>query len=368
MNNVLGVINLINEPQFLKDLTRHRCYASVPFGGRYRLIDFTLSNFVRNGITKVGIFSKEKYRSLMDHVGSGREWDLDRHNGGLYILPPDESGEPIEGDLDSFHSHLEFFKRSQEQTVVLSPGHHVCKIDLDDVYKFHQQHEADITVVYKRYDGENVRKPVYHKCLVDDDDSIADINLFAFPAQGDAICLETYFINKDVLIDLVERCVENEENDFLKDVVKANLPRLKVKAYRFDGYLPFIHSIDTFYAGNLSFLEPEIHHKFYFGTGDIYTKVKHEAPAKYGKHADVSRSLIANGCEISGHVENSILFRGVKVKEGAVVKNSIIMQKGMIEEGVHLENVIADKQVTITSGKMIAGSARPRIIRKSTKL
>lgn len=367
MNEVLGVINLINERPFLKELTRHRCLASVPFGARYRLIDFTLSSFVRANVSKVAIFSKEKYRSLMDHLGSGKEWDLDRHNGGLYILPPVEAGEQLLGDLQQFYSHLEFFERSRENTVIISPGHHICKIDFNEVYEFHRKHDADVTIVYKDYSGPAFEKPYYHQCSVAGE-NVSDIELFSFPSPGDHICLETYVIRKELLIDLIKECIENDEYDFLRDAIKANLSRLKVKGYRFDGYLPLFHSIESFYESSMAFLNPEISQSFFFEKGDVFTKVKHEAPSKYSNDAKVSHSLIANGCEIEGTVENSILFRGVKVKKGATVKNSIIMQKGEIESEARVENVIADKQVHITEQAVAIGRTRPKVIRKSTTL
>ncbi|HET7658309.1 MAG TPA: glucose-1-phosphate adenylyltransferase subunit GlgD [Bacillales bacterium] len=368
MNEVLGVINLINERPILKELTQHRCLASVPFGARYRLIDFILSSFVRANISKVGIFSKEKYRSLMDHLGSGKEWDLDRHNGGLYILPPVDPGEQMLGDLQQFHSHIEFFQRSRQEMVIISPGHQICKMDFKKIYDFHKQNEADLTVVYKDYDGMQPEKPFYHQCTVNDEGEVSDIKLFTFPKKGDPICLETYVIRKDLLIELINDCVRNNEYDFLRDAVKANLSRLKVKGYRFEGYLPFIHSIQSFYDSSLQFLNPEVWQSFFYEEGNVFTKVKHEAPSKYSKEAKVSHSLIANGCEIEGTVENSILFRGVKVKKGAHIKNSIIMQKVDIESEAQLENVIADKQAHIGEKAVVVGKGRPKVIQKSATL
>lgn len=364
LDHVLGVINLINEQPFLKELTAHRCLASVPFGGRNRLIDFTLSNFIHAHVTQVAIFAKENYRSVMDHVGSGKEWDLDRHNGGLFILPPIHADEKIKGDLQQFYDHLEFFRRAPADFVIISPGHHVCKLDFNDVIQFHKNNKADITVVYKSYDGEPIQKPIYHNCLLDEADNITDIGLYTSPAAGDAICLETYVLSKQLLIDIIQKCKENGEVDFLKDGVKANLHHLNIKGYHFTGYMPFIHSISSFYAGNLAFLKPEVLHAFFYENWDIYTKIKHEPPVKYSAFSQVSNALLANGCDIEGSVENSILFRGVKVKKGAVVKNSIIMQKGEVEEGAHVENVIADKQVRITKDKVIIGDRQPAVMKK----
>ncbi len=365
MDKILGVINLVNEASFLKELTAHRCLASVPFGGRYRLIDFTLTNFINAGITKVAIFPRERFRALMDHLGSGKEWDLDRQTeDGLYILPPAHPNEPIKGDLQQFYDHIEMFKRSTANTVVISPGVHVNKIDFNDVIKAHRANDADVTVVYKTYDGSRVYKPLFHKCEITETGDLLDVEFFTLPKKGDPVLLETYVIDKDLLISLMETCIDNEEYSFLKDIVKAHLGDYKIKGYEFKGEMLFFHSIKSFYQCQLDLLNPDKGHSFFSEGGEVLTKIKHEAPARFGSTSSVSNSLIANGCEIDGQVENCVLFRGVKVHKGAIVKNSIIMQKGEIEEGAYIENVIADKQVTITKNRHVESQGEPRVIKK----
>ncbi|PKF86382.1 glucose-1-phosphate adenylyltransferase subunit GlgD [Bacillus sp. BA3] len=365
MENVLGIINLINERQHLKDLTAHRNVASVPFGGRYRLIDFTMSNLINADVSKVAVFPKEKYLSVMDHLGSGKEWNLDRRAGGLYILPPIHPDETVTGDMKQFYDHLSFFERAEADTVIISPGSHVCKLDFNDVLDYHKKHKADITVVYKDYEGELIEKPIYHTCSVDSDEDITDISFYTIPRPGDHVCLETFIISKTLLVNLIKSCVASGEYDFLKDAVKANLHRFTVKGYNFTGDMPFIHSIESFHSSNMNFLNPSVIRSFFGDTWDVYTKIKHEAPTKYSSSSKVTNSLIANGCDIEGTVENSILFRGVKVKKGAIIRNSIIMQKGVIEEGAIVENIITDKEVRITSEKSVIGSKQPTVIKKA---
>ncbi|MGE8206493.1 glucose-1-phosphate adenylyltransferase subunit GlgD [Heyndrickxia sp. NPDC080065] len=365
MTNVLGVINLINEKQFLKQLTYHRCLASVPFAGRYRMIDFMLSNFIHSQVTQVAVFTKEKYRSIMDHLGSGKEWDLDRRNGGLFVLPPIHQDKKIKGDLEQFYDHFEIFSRSSADTVIIAPGHLVCKIDFDEVLSQHKKNRADVTVIYKEYQGKTVEKPLYHKCTLNIENNVTDIELYTAPKSGEPVCLEIFVIDKFILMELIHTCVENEEFDLLKDAIKANLNRLNIKGYHFTGNMPFINSIDSYYTSNMEFLDQNMVRSFFYDKWDIFTKVKHEAPAKYSSSSKVSNSLIANGCDIQGIVENSIIFRGVKVQKGAVVKDSIIMQKGMIEAGAHVENIIADKQVKITKGKVLIGDLHPKVIKKA---
>lgn len=365
MRNVLGVINLVNEKPILKELTHHRCLASVPFGGRYRMIDFTMSNFMNVSVSKVAIFTKDKYRSVMDHLGSGKEWDLDHRSQGLFILPPINPDKKIKGDLQQFFDHIEFFQRANADTVIIAPGHHICKIDFNEVIKEHESNGADITVLFKDFDGKPVNKPLYHKCLLNSNGEVHDIELYTSPGHGDHVCLETYVIRKQLLIDLIKICIENEEFDFLKDVVKANLSRLLVQGYKFNGHMPFIHSLETYHSSNMEFLNPEILRSYFYNSWEVFTKIKHEAPAKFAISSKVLNSLIANGCIIEGTVENSIIFRGVKVRKGAVVKNSILMQKSEVEEDALIENIITDKQVIITKGQNITARNQPTVIKKT---
>lgn len=363
--NLLGVINLINEKPFLKELTEQRSLASVPFAGRYRLIDFTLSNFTHAGIKQVAVFTNGKFRSIMDHLGSGKEWDLDRHNGGLFMLPPIHPDQKSKGDIPAFYDYLEMFRRSPAEVIVLSPGYHVGKIDYQDAIRQHENSQADITVLYKHYDGDSIRKPIYHKCRLREDGSLADIEMYSVPRSGDPICLETYILKKSLFIEMIELCYQNNEHDFLKYGIKANLDQLHVQGYSFQGHMPFIHSMESYYESNMAFLNPDVIRSYFYEQWNIFTKVKHEAPVKYSATSNVSNSFIANGCEIEGTVENSVLFRGVAVKKGAIVRNSIIMQKGAIEEGAYVENIIADKHAKISENKALVGEVEPKVIKKA---
>lgn len=364
MDKVLGVINLVNENSYLRELTAHRCLASVPFGGRYRLIDFTLSNYINADLKKVAIFPRERFRSLMDHLGSGKEWDLDRQEGGLYFLPPLQMKDPIKGDLHQFYNHLELFERTTCDEVIIAPGTHVNKIDFNDVIRKHRESGSDITVLYKEFDGMPVNKPLYHKCDLDEHGNVQDIELFTKPASKDPVLLETYVINKELLISLIKECVANDENSLIKDALKAHLKDYKVMGYPYTGKMFFIHSIESFFQAQISLLNPEMARSMFHEDWEVFTKIKHEAPARFGELSSVSDSLIANGCEIEGTVENCVLFRGVKVHRGAVVKNSIIMQKGEIEAGALVENIIADKQVKITKNQTLIGKNKPMVIKK----
>jgi glucose-1-phosphate adenylyltransferase len=370
MTGVLGVINLTNEQDELKELTVHRSIASVPFGGRYRLIDFALSNMVNAGIHNVAVFTRNKQRSLLDHLGSGKEWDLDRQRGGLFILPPNEPQKEYKGDLQHFSENSTYFKRSTSDYVLITCGHLIWNINYNHLLSYHSTQDADVTFVYKDFEkdvdfGGN-RK--YCKLEMDDAGRVYRIVTEERAYPGDNQFLETYFIKKSLLMELIAESIDGGGTDLLRDVMMSNLDRLNIQGYHFKGYAAPVRSIESFYHYSMDLLDPNISQELFFNKGPIYTKVKHEPPAKYKESSRVSNSLIANGCLIEGTVENSILFRGVKVAKDAVIRNSIIMQKGEIGAGVHLENVILDKDVKILSNKTIIGADESKVIAKSSSI
>ncbi|WP_408008043.1 glucose-1-phosphate adenylyltransferase subunit GlgD [Pseudalkalibacillus sp. A8] len=366
MEQIMGVINLGNEKDLLEDLTKHRCQASVPFGGRYRLVDFILSNFVKSGVHNVGVFARKKYRALLDHLGSGKEWDLDRQKNGLFILPPHDSNESYKGDIQHFHEHLPYFERSKEEYILVTQGSIVWNIDFRHVLEEHKNQGADITLIYKDYSQEE--KAVYHTLDVDENERVQAVHLEKTVNQGDNVFLNTYLMKKSLFIDLMKETYELGKYDFVTDVIRANLNRYHVQGFHFKGYMPFIHSIESFYNHSMNLLDANVLQQLFYDHGFIYTKVKHGPPAKYLQGSHVVNSLIANGCTIEGKVENSILFRGVKVHKGAVIRNSIIMQKGEIGEEAFLENVILDKDVKVSKDRILKGEEIPTVFAKSSHL
>jgi len=321
MKDVMGVINLTSEQESLKELNNLRCNASVPFGGRYRLIDFTLSNMVNSGINDVAIFPLNKYRSLMDHLGTGKDWDLDRKKGGLFLLPPylDEQTGSFKGELSNIYYHLDFFERGDQKHVIISNGTLVANIDYREAFISHKKVDSDITLFFR--EGQHM--------------------------------LDTFIIKKDVLVKLVKENIEKDNLITLNQVIELNINKLKINSFTYDGLLAKINSIDSYYKLNMMLLKPSNWKKLFLTPNHIFTKVKDEPPTNYKEGSEVKNTLIANGCIIEGKVENSIIFRGVKIGKGAYIKDSIIMQKCVIGEGVKIEKAVLDKEVTVRDGKAI---------------
>jgi len=371
-NNTLGLIFSENSEVSLGELMKVRSLAAVPVGGRYRIVDFMLSNMVNSGIVNVGITAGYKNRSLTDHVGSGRAWDMARKENGLFILPPPENLDMngrIMGGIDYLSSAMSYLNRSRQEYVMLSDCNTICNIDLEKVMEFHFEKDADITVVYNEVQKLNQKELGKHILLdVEEDGNVSDIQVYPKRQKTDASYMHIFFIKKSLLIELIEDCMAHDEHIISKNILLANLHKLRIYAYKFEGYKKKIDTIDAFFEFNLELLKPEVRQEL-FGEDkkSIYTKVKDSVPTKYGREAEVKNSFIADGCEIYGKVENCIVFRGVKIGKGTTVKNSVIMQKSQIMDNCAVENVIFDKEVILCSGKSLVGeSTYPLVIGKRT--
>jgi len=356
MNNVMGVIFASDYETKLNELTIHRTTASLPFCGRYRLIDFTLSNMVNSGITQIGIVTRSNYSSLMDHIRMGRDWDLNRKNSGISIFPPfvlNASREMYKGKIEALYSIQGFLSHNPEEYVLLTNSNVAMNIDFNKVYDAHVKNGADVTVLTHKACPTSSRRMVVS---AQEDGRIKDIYITEKPEDETYdIGLNIYLIKKDLLIKIVEKQYSRGCFDWEKDVLTKQVHDLKLYQYKIDGYVAVVDDIKSFYNENIALLDNDKRNKLFYGEGVIYTKVKDSVPTVYMDNACVKNSLVADGCVIDGTVENSVLFRGVKVGKGAVIKNSIIMENGEVMENAEVCYAITDKDVTIRNGRTISG-------------
>lgn len=370
MKDVMGLINLHENEELLKDIIERRPVAAVPFGGRYRIIDFILSNMINSGIPNVGILiKKENDRSLMDHLRSGKEWDLARKQDGLFLLPPAHeyyaSGHHG-GDLRNFYTHLDYIQKSRQKYLLIASSHVITNMDFHDAFAFHNRKNADITLIYKEL---NPDVDDFQRCTVlsaDADGRITDMEVNPLKINSHKVSMEMYIIEKTLLLHVINRCMAKGGTDFVQDALIRNINNLKIYGFPHEGRMARIYSVNSYYRQSMELLKPEVWSSLFVCPGRIYTKVKDEAPAKYKDSAQVVHSLIADGCIIEGRVENSILFRAVKVGKNACIKNSIIMQQCEVKENATLDYAILDKNVHITDGKSLKGEKTfPLVIRKN---
>jgi glucose-1-phosphate adenylyltransferase len=332
---LLGVIDATTYHEDLEDLLTHRSLAALPFAGRYRIIDFVLSNMVNSGIRSVAIFPKMQYRSLMDHLGSGKNWNLNRKRDGLFFFPSpivDNDGNKI-GSFEHFAANMDYFYRSTQEYSIIANCYTIFNMNFRPILNWHSQAKCDITEIYHQ-DGRS---------------------------------MEMYLIKTSLLIKLIETRHETGYT-CMKDVVTAIQNDYSICHYDYNGYTVMVDSIENYFSTSMKLLESNVWKQLFIKEQPIFTKVKDEPPTKYSKGSSVKNAMVANGCKIFGTVENSIVSRGVKIGKGAVIKNCIIMQKCQIEENCYLDSVILDKDVKVDAGTHLTGTARsPYVIRKGTK-
>lgn len=369
MDAMAGVILTEDEQMQLGVLTERRAISAMPMAGRYRLIDFILSNMVNSGIYNVGVATQFNYSSLMDHLGSGRAWDLNRKNSGLYILPPyigRESTGKSGGDIDVLHSVSNFIRKTKPDYIVLSKGNTLYNMTFNKALEFHKNNHADITIIYNEDNNATDEMLSRYTLLnVESDGRISDITKNHPHPKSRSVSMDAYIIERSLLLSIVENCIAHGEHDWVIDVLIKNLNNLRLYGYKFDGYVGRVDTIDSYYKNNMNFLDADIRCELFSSEGKIYTKVKDQVPTHYGDDARVLDSMVADGCIIDGTVENSIIFRGVHIAKGATVKNSIVMQNSVIQENCYVENAVFDKEVTMLPGKTVAGQPNyPFVIAK----
>ena len=347
----------------IPELTRMRTIGSVPFGGRYRLIDFALSSMVNSGISKIGLVTHNNYQSLLDHLGNGKDWDLARRSGGIKLLPPYVTAFDNAGANKFYTSRLEalmgtvnFLNRCNEDYIVMSDCDVICNIDLNDVIERHATSGADITFVTKSTDLTGVNEnEILTLIKSDENDNVTDV-FEDHVSEDTQVYINIMVMKRQYLLNVVETAISRGHNSFLRDIIMKNIGKAAYKVYKYDGWYAHIGSLEGYFECSMKLLEADARERL-FGVKNrpVLTKVRNSAPTRYCDGAKVTNSVVAEGCVIEGTVENSIIFRGVHVGKGAVVKNSILFQDSYVCPGADLNCVIADKNVMIKDGRVLSG-------------
>jgi len=336
----------------LGELTRFRSVAAIPFGGRYRLVDFALSNAVNSGIVNVGVATDYNYQSLLDHLGSGKPWGLARKKYGLRFLPPFSTNESHADDrMKMLLSILHYLKRSQQKYVVVADCNVVCNITFNQAVEEHKESGAELTVVYAKSD---VKQSGVFVSVNKDGGVSGFADVKEIKKLGNKL-VGYYIFTKDLLVNVLERCQMLGKGDFFQDLLGTYFARNKVRGYLFTGYFAQVTDTNSYYNAMMDLMNTDVRKGLFFVDNRILTKIKDKAPTKYLLNAQVSNSMIADGCVIDGAVENSILFRGVTVEKGANIKNCIIMQNSVISQNVRLSSCIIDKDCVILQGRELVG-------------
>lgn len=369
--NVLGLIFASINDSAVIDLTKLRTMGSIPYGGRYRTVDFPLSNMVNSGISEVGVITKSNYSSLLDHLGSGREWDLARKNGGLHLLPPfsQVGGGTNQGRLEALSNIWSFVEHTRAEYVILANCDVITTIDFTEALKQHQETNADITVIYAK--GLYNRDKSTNGCILqlDEEQRIKEVLINPILSGECNISLDMFIMNTEFLKQVVLEAISKNQKSLIHNVLQARKDEFVFKGYEHKEKFYKIDSLEAYYKANLALLDTEIRNSIFSSESPIYTKVGDNAPVKYGLESNVKHSLIADGCMIQGTIENCVLFRGVKIGKGAVVRNCVLMQGTEIGEGCTLDSIVADKNVTISENRVLTGSSDyPLYLGKKAKI
>lgn len=369
LGNCIGIINSSTEWKDFGAICAHRPAYMLPFGGRYRLIDFMISNMVNNGIGNVAVYTGGKVSSAMDHIGNGKPWGLNRRINGLHIFPPQYGDASFRrGDIYQYYLTESYLKNAREEDIYLISQNTISKIDLEEAYDKFKETDADITLIYKKQENSDA----YFKSenlVLDEDSNFVNIGINLGTQDIFNLYTGTAFIKKSVFLEIIRTSIETGEEQTFRPALLKNKNKYMINSYEFTGHIEDIKDVESYYRANMNLLDSKIFYELFFEGGAIYTKSKDEPSSLHTNDAHVENSLIANGCVIEGEVHNSIIFRGVEIEKGAIVKDSIVMQKSKIKKGARVINSILDKYSHVEEDVSIAGTrSNPYIVAKDVTI
>ena len=356
MNNILGIIVAFDNDNDLREITEHRTVAAVPWGGRYRVVDFMLSNMDNSGIYRVGVLMKDKYQSLIDHIGNAKDWDLSRKNSGVTMLPPysySKKASPLvtgeyRGKIDALAGAVDFLQKNRADYVVIADGDIVANIPLDDVIDRHVKTGADLTMVVtkKQKDSPFTTYVELNRRKEAVDIRVGDSN----EGKCKHTSLGVYVMSRPYLIHLLSDCVTHNCIHFEREFLTRAMIDGTVGGYLFNEYAVKIEDTADYFKSNMDMLDKDVRDEVFLRTRPISTRIKDESPAYYG-----DKAVVEDCCHIEGRVANSVLFRDVVIEKGADVENCIVMEGGRILSDSSLRHVICDRNVTVREGRTMMG-------------
>lgn len=365
--NVMGII-FANDAN-MGGLSDKRTMGSIPFGGRYRQIDFHLSNIAAAGIRHVGIISRQNYQSLINHIGSGEEWGLELEEGGMEFLTPYAMStyHNYRGKLEVLYSAMNFLNfGSDDEYVIMADSAILCNIDLNSVLNSHIASGKDITVVTKEGIA-NGKKQLDLAIKLSKNGEIADMAV-DYVAPADYLAsMDLFVLSKGLLKNLVNECIARNLYHMDRDLVLGSWQagKVSINVYQFQGLAMFNETIEEYFRNSLSLLDSDVRHDLFYYNHPVYTKVRDRVPSYYGENSSIGNCIVADGCVLEGNVSASVLFRQVTIKEGCNIDSCLIMNDTVVGENCELKYVILDKDVVVRPNtKLIGTPANPIIIKR----
>lgn len=359
----LGIIFPNSYDSLVPDLVSERLMASIPFASRYRMCDFMISSMVHCGIDNISILVRKNYHSLLDHLGNGREWDLARKNGGLNIVPPfaQKQIKVFSGRIEALESIRGYLMKQTEKYVILSDANMAVNFDFNALLDAHIKSGADVTMVYRKQEipqsliRQSTAGMDLYYALGINGDRVSKIYINPKESGEMNFSLNIYVVERELLMRMVDEAYLHGDVYFVRDILEKKIDQMDVRGFCYDGYVAHIHDMNSYFEENMRLLKEENLNALFSGN-QIYTKIRDDNPTRYINGAKAKNVMVADGCVIEGEVENSVLFRGVKIRKGAKVKNCVLMQDTVIEDNASVEYVITDKNVTISEGKSLTGN------------
>lgn len=363
-NRLMAIINLNEDNIATQELIKDRPLACLPLFGRYRVIDFILSNISNANISNVGVFSQRKTRSLYDHLGDGEPWDLDRIKDGLFIFSQQYEihEKQMSGDIYTIFENLDYIENSSQEYILIATPYMIFNINFNKIFEEHLNSSAYITALYKSID--NADRDFFRSVTYNiEDDKIRSIGKNIGSTKKQNISLDCFIMKKSDFINLIYTNIEMGKNVYIEDAINDKLYSEKVNLHEIKSYVKCINSIRSYLDFSQDMLNPDISNELLKNPDNlIYTKIKDEAPTYFSDDSLVENSIVSSGCVIHGNVKNSVISRRVIIGEGSVIENCILMQNTVVEKNTYLKHLISDKNSRITSGKKLIGDFNMPII------
>ncbi|NLC34256.1 MAG: glucose-1-phosphate adenylyltransferase subunit GlgD [Erysipelothrix sp.] len=364
LNNCIGIINITTKSDSFSTLTEARPAFMLPFAGRYRIIDFPLSNLIKHHVARVAVYTGPKVGSVMDHIQTGKPWGLDRRRNGIHIYTPHFKNLDVTNEIKEYYLTLDFYNKSNEDNIIFMTHNKVSQVDLSKAYTAFVESDVDVMFMYTDVENSEYLNESEH-IVLDDQNNFVNIGLNV--GKNDRINLfnGSFFMKKSAFINtIIDASVVGVEKTLIEAILNRR-QSLKISTFKSESYIEDIKNLKNYYAASMNLLESKNFQQLFYEGGQVYTKTKDEPPTFYCPQSKVENSLIANGCVIEGEVINSIIFRGVKVEAGAVIKDSIVMQKTYVKKGALIEKSVLDKAVVIDEDVVIIGTkSDPYIVGK----
>ena len=360
----IGIILAGGNNHRMKELSQKRAVAAMPIAGSYRSIDFTLSNMSNSHIQKVAVLTQYNARSLNEHLNSSKWWDFGRKQGGIFVFSPvvtADNSHWYRGTADAMYQNLDFLKSSHEPYVIIASGDGIYKMDYNKVLEYHIAKKADITVVCRDMD-EAAGVERYGTIRMNEESRIEEFEEKPIVAKSHTISCGIYVVRRRALIEMLEKCAEEDRYDFVKDILIRYKNLKRIYGYKMKDYWKNIASVNDYFDANMDFLKPDIRKYFFKEYPDIYSKVDDLPPAKYNSGAVVKNSLVSSGCIVNGMVENSIIFKSAFIGNNCTIKNSIILNDVYIGDNTYIENCIVESRDTIPANSCYKGEDGIKIV------